>query len=473
MSNSYDKNISLDSPRVDEINNFLNMMLRIAKENNTLLSSDDVYYFLCRCSIKKSDRNKKQEIEKLFYTWIERFKNTHGINVFRSEDWKYFCQFTNNSRLINGRDIKLYIPMDYEHLSMGVCELFEYMASLNMAHASKVGMDLRNDNVVVRLPLTDRENVYKIIDFCTSNPYIRSGMNKTNPFVPNYNGIGVMYEEGFSYNYEMASAIATFINHNLHKKSVSINDFNVEFDSLIRNNIYYNSIKDAYSEAIGLSKGKFQKNSNFKYDVSIDNNQKESIFRESVLTTYSKYGIGQVKLAISKVIYNDNYGYFTSAGRDLRYQLKSNVDSKEMFNIMFNVVSRKFGVIDGIDLDSLIDKYISITLNTSMVSNLNAICNATLQKYGSEQLKGALSVFYHYGVTDRFTRHSLNPNDTINYRDMLSGFDKDILVSTIVDSFSMSGVSVEYKSVDELICSYVDYLLNGKNLYDVSEGPRI
>ena len=51
--------ISLDSPRINEMNDFLNMMLSIAKQNNTKLSTDDVYYLLSRVNIKKNDITKR------------------------------------------------------------------------------------------------------------------------------------------------------------------------------------------------------------------------------------------------------------------------------------------------------------------------------------------------------------------------------------------------------------------------------
>ena len=104
-----------------------------------------------------------------------------------------------------------------------------------------------------------------------------------------------MYEEGFSYNYEMASGIATFINRNLYRDRVSIDDFNKEFDSLFRNNQYYNSIRTAYSEAVGFSKGQFQKaGKNYNVSFQLTPTQKENIFMKAVTATYSKYGIEQV-----------------------------------------------------------------------------------------------------------------------------------------------------------------------------------
>lgn len=463
MNSLPDRNIPLDSPRINEMNDFLNMLLSIAKQNSILLTGNVVYHLLCNCCIKKNDQNKKQEIEKLFDTWIGSFKNVKGINVFRTDTWEYFCQFTNKSNLIEDGYIKLYIPIDYEHLSRGVSELFEYMASLGMVHASKVSKELRSDNVVVRFSSTDVENMYRIIEFCNNNLYIKSGMNKTNPFVPNYKGIGVMYDDGgFSYNFEMANALATFINRNLHKQSVSVDDFNVEFDSLFKTNSNYENIKEAYSKAIGFNKNLFQKN-----DVSLGNNSKEFIFRKAILATYSKYGIEQVKFAISKVINSENYNSFTSGGGDLRYQLKNNVNGKEMYNIMYDVVSKKIGISDEISLDVLIDKYISITLATSLISSLYTICNATLQKYGPEQLKVALRDFYRSGVTNRFTRYSLNPNDTTNYRDMLDNFDRNVLMDTIINSLYLNGEIVEYKDADDFITSYVNYMVNGKKLNNV------
>lgn len=465
--------ISLDSPRINEMNDFLNMMLSIAKQNNTKLSTDDVYYLLSRVNIKKNDHNKRKSIENIFHTWIERFRNIRGVSVFQSENWKYFCQFTNRAELLDTRDIKMYIPIDYDHLAKGVNELFDFMASLNMAHASKVGMDLRNDNVVIRLPIEDVENAYRIIDFCNNNKYIKAGLNKTNPFVPNYNGLGVMYEEGFSYNYEMASGIATFINRNLYRDRVSIDDFNKEFDSLFRNNQYYNSIRTAYSEAVGFSKGQFQKaGKNYNVSFQLTPTQKENIFMKAVTATYSKYGIEQVKYAILRAINSDDYSFFTSNNENLRSRLKNNVSSRDMFNMIYAIVEKRIGRVDGIDLETLVNRFISLSFGNSLATSLNAACNATLQKYGPEQLRRALNDFYRYGVIERFTRRSLNPNDTTNYREIISNFDKSSLISTIKSNLQITGTNIEYMNEEGLINFYVDYLSNSRELQNGDRGPR-
>ncbi len=475
MSSLPNTGISLDSPRINEMNNFLNMILSISKQNNKILSTDDVYYLLCRTNIKNNDHNKKQYIENLFYTWIERFKEVRGINVFRAENWRYFCQFTNKMELVGfgARDIKIYVPLDYEHLSKGVNELFDFITSLNMAHASKVGMDLRNDNVVIRLPLEDTENAYRIIDFCNNNKYIKAGLNKTNPFVPNYNGIGLMYEEGFSYNHEIADGIAKFINRNLHKNSVNINDFNEEFDSLFKNNEYYSSIKSAYLEAVGFGKGQFQKPYNdFKVGFQLTSKQKEDIFMKTVTATYNKYGVEQVNYAIIKAINSGDYSSFTSGGTDLRKRLKDNTTNREIFDMIYNTVSKRFGNVDKTDLITLVKRFTSISFGNTLGTNLHDICNATLQKYGSKQLKFALSDFYYFGGTMRFSRGSLNPNDSTNYRKMLSNFDKFSFVSTIKSNLQIAGFNIERMNEEELIECYANYLSSINSLNNYKYGPR-
>ncbi|MGM9877554.1 MAG: hypothetical protein ACI33S_02790 [Bacilli bacterium] len=458
--------IYLDSPRINQINDFLNMMLSVAKENNTTLTADDVYYLLCRFNIKNNDHNKRHMIENLFYSWIDKFKGRNNINVFRADNWRYFCQFTNKAHLVQGKDIKMYIPIDYDHLDKGVSELFNFMSSLNMTHASKVGLDLRNDNVVVRLPINDVENAYKIIEFCNNNKYIKSGLNQTNPFVPNYNNIGLMYEEGFSYNYEMAKGIATFINRNKHRNRVTIDDFNREFDYLFSNNEYYDSIKAAYNEATGLSKGQFQKNGKAvsMNTKELNYSQKKEIFLKTVSATYNKYGPEQVKFAILRAIKNNDYGYFTSANQNLRNKLKNNVNSQEMHNIIFDIVTNKFGIVNGISLDDLINRFISLSFENALVNNLNNICIATLQKYGVEQLRTALYSFYHFGITNRFTRRSNNPNDLTNYRDMLSSYNKVTFIDTIKNYLSFSGINIENMKEDELMNYYADYLYSNMRL---------
>lgn len=82
-------------------------------------------------------------------------------------------------------------------------------------------------------------------------------------------------------------------------------------------------------------------------------------------------------------------------------------------------------------------------------------------------MKVALRDFYRSGVTNRFTRYSLNPNDTTNYRDMLDNFDRNVLMDTIINSLYLNGEIVEYKDADDFITSYVNYMVNGKKLNNV------
>lgn len=72
--------------------------------------------------------------------WREHFKNIKNINAFRSDNWRYFFQFTNGDLLEDTSYIKLYIPIDSEHLYEGINELFEFMAENDIKHLSKVAL---------------------------------------------------------------------------------------------------------------------------------------------------------------------------------------------------------------------------------------------------------------------------------------------------------------------------------------------
>ena len=282
-----------------------------------------------------------------------------------------------------------------------------------------------------------------------------------------------MYEEGFSYNHEIASGIATFINRNLHRDRVSIDDFNKEFDSLFRNNQHYNSIRAAYSEAVGFSRGQFQKASkNYTVNFQLTPAQKENIFMKAVMATYSKYGIEQVKYAILKAINSGDYSSFTSDHENLRSRLKNNVSSRDMFNMIYDIVEKRIGKVDGIDLETLVNRFTSLSFGNSLATSLNAVCNATLQKYGPEQLRRALNDFYRYGTIERFTRKSLNPNDPTNYRKIISNFDRSSLISTIKSNLQITGANIEYMNEEGLINFYVDYLSNSRELQNGDAGPR-
>ena len=113
----------------------------------------------------------------MFEKWFDRFSHDDFYRAFCDPNWSYFFQFVSNNQR-EDQFIKLYIPIDYEHLYEGANILFDYIKTLGAKTFSKISQNVRSDNVIVRLKKDDYYNALKIINFVNSNEYLKSGEAK-------------------------------------------------------------------------------------------------------------------------------------------------------------------------------------------------------------------------------------------------------------------------------------------------------
>ena len=180
---------------------------------------DMVYHNLIFNSVKESDRkvsldnefSSKYNGNSVFDNFQEYFKNDSSINVFVSPTWQYFCQFKSNPIDItyNHTHIKMYIPLDYDHIERGVKELFDFISRNNILHTSKVSKRIRFDDVVVRV--MNPEDADKILDYVKNNNYIQEGLIEASPFAFKKDGIALACDGYASYNEIMSGLIAKFL----------------------------------------------------------------------------------------------------------------------------------------------------------------------------------------------------------------------------------------------------------------------
>lgn len=133
--------------------------------------------------------------------------------------------------------IKMYIPIDSQHINIAAKKIFEYMESQGMEHQSKIGSKLRFDDIVIRVDSI--ENARKIENFIMSDPYIMEGMMKPNPFAYNNSYISYAWDGNLSYNETVACYISDYINNMKRKNSLDKVSYQGFYD-YIRN--MYNSV---------------------------------------------------------------------------------------------------------------------------------------------------------------------------------------------------------------------------------------
>jgi len=208
------------------INDFLTYWSKIGLQNpsysfDTKEAQNQIYHELIHLGVSKEDQNvvlsssnPLSEIENSFQNWIDYYKDNDKILVFNPPYWKYFCQFVSTKEKATDKKehIKVYVPLDSAHIQRGAKMIFNFLTDNNISHTSKIGKEIRFDDIVIRL--TNENDTRKLLNFITNNPYLQEGLIKPNPFAFQQNGIAMACDGSESYNSTVASTIAMYLDYN-------------------------------------------------------------------------------------------------------------------------------------------------------------------------------------------------------------------------------------------------------------------
>ena len=342
--------------RYQEMNDFLKFWRDILKENpNFELTETIVYNYLIRLGV--DERDKKVNLRKrsfdqnsMFEEWINYFSAYPNIKVFNSIDWRYFCQFISNQNIgLAKNHIKVYVPLDYDHIELGAKLIFNFLSKNNIPHHSKIGSEIRFDDIVIRL--VNPDDAEKLINFITLNQYLSEGLISPNPFAFQKDGIALACDGSLSYNSTISELVSNYIN--LMNKKNELNEIEIvsfykyimkvlSDDNLIKN--IFNDSDDLLSnrkQVLELISSSFLPNftyddyiSHYKKYSNFNTNQKRFILNTAVRLTASKYNYEQCYSAIYKVINERNYNLFTNDG-NARINLMA-ISPDEIREIVFN-----------------------------------------------------------------------------------------------------------------------------------------
>lgn len=454
--------LMLDSIRPDEIEAFLVRLYDIGVQNNLDYNHDTIYNELRSYGLKESDKialgdfkGMAKSVDRSFKQWPKDFDENHQIHVFVDPGWPYFCQFCSDP-MIRSEYIKLYIPLDYDHIYEGAKQLFEFVAEQGIMHQSKIGKRIGSDNVIIRLDGSDMDSLNKIIEFIDHNSYIQEGLNKTNPFISNIHGIGYMKETGISYNSEISHLISDYLNQKIKaKERPDSKDFAEWFSNHIKN---YNSetaeeVMRIFEDCVNANDRRVDKEF-VSEERQLTSSQKNRIFIDAVMATFDKYGYLQVQTAIHRVLEQGDYSYFTNGPsktpnyRDLLQDYVSSADIKKYMDATLFVVDDLYQT-----QEELISKYLNTILENALSHQLDEICRVTYQRHGVDKLRTALSEYSIFGYIGGFSRYDGN-DQTINYRENMNNFSLDTFDRAMRDSLSNQGIECENLDIDVLIDLY-------------------
>ena len=462
-----------DSVKTNEMDLFLKKIHKIAQANNNYIDKNIISNELRFSGLKQEDYDEYGigiNKEELFEKWEKDFSNYSDINVFVFPKYSSFCQFLSIPELPRQKEyIKLYIPIDSNHLFYSAEYLFGFLERIGVKHKSKISKHIRSDNIIIRLEKDNYNAAKDIIDYINKTPYLKEALNNTNPFVPTINGIGFMIESGISYNSKISGLISEYTNNNiLLNKEPSIEDFKSWFNNNVQKYDPYN-----YKELIRI----------FETSININNRdvipktnkysqmnlyEKNSLFNAALNSTYEKYGLKQSYLAIKNLVDQNNYNGFTNGNQNTinyRDELKNNVSSMEIRGFIessLNAINQN----NNDDMDNKIRKYINYVFENNMPYELNKICLNTSKKYGQKHLSKALMSFYLNNNIKKFSKYS--DDKSINYRKKLAQFDKKSFVKSMIRSLNIKGIIIgENTNIDTLIEMYsksISDTLNNENV---------
>lgn len=255
-----------NNERLKKIDDFLKYLSRILEQNpDYSFNYESVYRLITRRGVSLDD-SRYRICDNDFSKWISRFSKSKNMDVFVSEKWKYFCQFLTKDKneysklYCSPNHIKLYIPVDSKHLQESANLIFDFISKNNITHASKIGSDVRCDDIVIRLINSD--DAKKIMDFVKNNKYIQEGLIDSNPFVPSYCGVGYVSDGSLSYNSAMSKLVCGYVNGLKKDKRLdkaSVTDF-LKYVELYERYLFDSNIDDW---SLGSKHPAFQNNGMF------------------------------------------------------------------------------------------------------------------------------------------------------------------------------------------------------------------
>lgn len=393
---------------------FLDMIKEYAIYNpNKEITHNFVYSQLMGFNIK-NEAMPFEDVSDYFEKWINNYRNNKNIDVYKIKGREHFLWFTNGK--IRGNEIKLYVPLDKQHLYDGAKQIFDFISSTNIEHQSKIAKIIRNDNIVIRV--NKMEDAQAIINYVTNNNYLQEGIMKVNPFLPSCNGVGLAMDNDYSFNSTVTDSICEFLNILRDKNRLDL--FTVEgLNQYIQTKIptiQDEDLKDIYKLMYKTTSKQFTlqdfvSHANNKLSDKYTSERQRILnpvyyFEQAVINTYKKYP-QNIETAILEYL-KGNPNYFTNDEKS-RDGLKKYVNPGDVINIMRSKLKEKYVQIPNTDKE-LIKQYTNIILNnlsfnqpktpdkrqTNLQEEYSVIQIAyldTFLKYGQSQADVALNVF--------------------------------------------------------------------------------
>lgn len=204
--------------QIEKINDVMLKLQNYAKIPNGLITAKEIEkafrnYSLTQDMIDKTiSEQSRVEIIDMLFSKIDERKCTTSLGAGFQDNWNFFdTNYSKNEQSPNF-DWKVYIPIKSEHYGFVVKNIIAFLCDNNIVSSGKISGTMRSDSMIINL--VDPEDVTKLNEYLDRNVSIKSCLGEHQPFIPDWNGIGVIhgYDSETSYTERLSRYLAHYIN---------------------------------------------------------------------------------------------------------------------------------------------------------------------------------------------------------------------------------------------------------------------
>ena len=142
---------------------------------------------------------------------MDERKCTSTLSAGFQDNWNFFDTNYIKSEQIPNFEWKVYIPIRAEHYGFVVKNIIAFLCDNGIVSSSKISGTMRSDSMIVNL--LNPDDVTRLNKYIDTNPSLKSCIGIHQPFIPDFNGIGVIhgYDVESSYTERLSSYLAHYI----------------------------------------------------------------------------------------------------------------------------------------------------------------------------------------------------------------------------------------------------------------------
>lgn len=204
--------------QIDQIKVIMSKLQNYAKIPNGIITPNEIEkafrnYGLNSNMINKPLNHKdRRDIIDMLYSKMDERKCTSTLGFGFQEGWNFFETNYNKSEQTPNFQWKVYIPIKSEHYGFLVKNIISFLCDNGIVSLSKVSGTMRSDSLIINL--VDPDDVTRLNEYIDKIPSLKSCIGLHQPFIPDFNGIGVLhgFDTETSYTERLSRYLAHYIN---------------------------------------------------------------------------------------------------------------------------------------------------------------------------------------------------------------------------------------------------------------------